>query len=231
MGYSTPAPGPYPLPLPSGRLLVCDLAALPRSDRLGPVRQRGPDGVRTRGHVLLTLRTTLHVFAKCSLGDVDQWAIGPLGNRKALAARPFARIVPRSGFLLVADAGILAALEQPGVPMPDEPTQEDEPTPVAVLRNELEGRAVRMAPWAWTLALATASSGLWVGRIAGQPAVLLHVGVKHGVWLRRGRDAEGQDVSLYMDAALDGVMADPVLRKIALREKAAARRKAQGAVQ
>lgn len=224
MGYATPPPGPYPLPVPSGRLVVCDLAALPRSDRVGPVRRRGPDGLRTRGHILPTLRTTLHLYALCSLGDVDQWAIGLLSDRKALAARPFARIVPRSGWLLVADAGILPVLEGPVEPLPVA-AREDEPTPLAVLRGRLEGRGVRMTALAWSLVRNSAATGLWIGRIAGHPAVLLQVGVKHGVWLRRGRDAEGQDVSLYMDAALDGVMADPVLRKIGLREMAAARRK------
>ncbi|MEK6985829.1 MAG: hypothetical protein AABX89_05570 [Candidatus Thermoplasmatota archaeon] len=219
LGYTVPNPGPYRLLFPSGRLAVCDLAALPDVGHVGPV-QMSRDGKRANaGHVLHFAKPSVDAIVQASIGDVDAWAIAPDFNAKAVVGRRLGLVRPVSGVLAVGDADIVATLASLRATRKQVPGG-----PAETLLAEFNERKVELPPLALDLALRAAATGMWHGPVSGVHILVLHVRAKAPVWLRKGLAIDGSQVSLYMDALRDRGMADPVLRRINEREMARARR-------
>lgn len=223
LGYSAPPPGPFALSVPSGWLAVCDLSALPSLRSRGAIRRRDAKGRRVaHGHVLPVAKAQLSLLVLASLGDVDQWAVTPDIGGKAVRGKALARLHPRSGVLAVGDLAAVAALAQPGPPV----VHARKPAwPVERFLGHLAEVKVSLPPRAQVLAELSAATGLCHVPVDGLDVAILHVGHKAPLWLRKGIAVDGSQASLYMDAALDGVMADPVLRRIVVRDRARARRR------
>ena len=208
MGYAMPERMPAPLEVPSGELLVCDIAALP------PPRAplgRLVAGGKARGGVFPFGETVTPGIPDAIPGSVSDIV---LLERQARAERERTRIVtsPVTGVYLIGDATLLAGVKRAPRRVPR--VAETFGALETVTRVAREAGA-RLGPTPMALLLQTARTGLWRGVIHGRDALAVSLGSRHALRIREGIDERGDRVYLRIDALRDGVMADPRLRAMA----------------